>query len=77
MKQFYMVIQEESRVGHNKYYYAYVMDVNTSDNIVKKLNKKQIITANIYSSKKEATEVVRKLNEGFKKNDKHILEWSL
>ena len=72
MKNFYIAVQ----IKENDKFYAYVIKVSKSDNLLSKLEIPNIITANICQSKKEAENMcliswVRSWNDGFKANDAH------
>lgn len=70
MKNFYIAVQVEE----NNKYYAYAIKVSKSDNLLSKLTIKNIITANICQSKKEAELLVNNWNEGHKRNSRYIFD---
>lgn len=68
MKNFYIAVQVEE----NEKLYAYVIKVSSSDNLLSKLTIKNIITANICKTKKEAEALVENWNEGHKANNRYM-----
>ena len=70
MKSFYIAIQ----IKDNNKFYAYVIKVNTTDNLLSKLEINNIITANICDTKKKAEELVNLWNENFKNNGTYLFE---
>lgn len=58
MKNFYIAVT----IREDEKYYSYVIKVNSSDNLLSKLKIKNIVTANISSTKKEAKELVKTWN---------------
>ena len=70
MKNFYIAVQ----IKENDKFYAYVIKVSKSDNLLSKLEIPNIITANICQSKKEAESWVQGWNDGFKANDKYMFD---
>lgn len=68
MKNFYIAVQIEE----NEKLYAYVIKVSESDNLLSKLNIKNIITANIYNTRKEAESVANHRNACYKANGKYL-----
>lgn len=59
-------------VEENNTYYAYVVPVSNSDNLLSKLKIKGIIYANICRTKKEAQEVVAMWNDCYKANNTYM-----
>ena len=70
MKHFYIVVQVED----NGKYYAYVVKVSESDNLLSKLKIKNIVTANIFRTKKKAKEVVEEWNRIHKENGNYMFD---
>ena len=70
MKNFYIAVQ----IKENDKFYAYVIKVSKSDNLLSKLEIPNIITANICQSKKEAESWTQSWNDGFKANDKYMFD---
>ena len=70
MKNFYIAVQ----IKENDKFYAYVIKVSKSDNLLSKLEIPNIITANICQSKKEAESWVLSWNDGFKANYKYVFD---
>lgn len=68
MKNFFIAIQIEE----NKKYYAYTLKVSSSDNLLSKLQIKNITVANICKTEKEAKSIVESWNEIFKANDNYL-----
>lgn len=68
MKNFYIAVQIEE----DGKLYAYVVKVSSSDNLLSKLTIKNIITANICKTKKEAIVLVENWNERHKTNNRHM-----
>ena len=55
-------------------YYSYVVKVALCDNLVCKLRIKDIVSANICSSKKQASELVERWNDSYKANGKYMFQ---
>ena len=70
MKKYYIGVQVEE----DGKYYAYAIIATTSDNLLSKLSVKNIITANIFNSRKEARAVCGMWNKGFKENGKYLFD---
>ena len=70
MKYFYIAIQVEE----NGKYYAYAIKVSENDNLLSKLKIKNIVTANICSTKKRAKELVEFWNANHKSNGKYLFD---
>lgn len=68
MKNFYVAIQ----IGENGKYYAYAEKLNDNDNLLSKLNIKNIATANICETRKKAAEIVNMWNEAHKANGRYM-----
>lgn len=65
MKNFYIAIQTKD---NNDKYFAYIIKVNASDNLLSKLKNKNIVCANVCDTKKKAEEQVDLWNECFIEN---------
>lgn len=70
MKYFYIVVQ----VQENGKYYAYAVKVSESDNLLSKLKIKNIVTANIFRTKKKAEEIVEEWNQMYKTNGNYMFD---
>ena len=70
MKYLYIAVQ----VKENGKYYAYAFHVSESDNLLSKLKIKNIVTANIYRTKKRAVEVVEAWNLMYKENGNYMFD---
>lgn len=70
MKNFFIAVQIEE----NDKLYAYVVRVSKSDNLLSKLTIKNIITANICQSKKEAESLVKYWNAIHKANNRYMFD---
>ena len=70
MKYFYIVVQVEE----NGKYYAYAIKVSESDNLLSKLKIKNIVTANIFRTKKRAEEIVEAWNQMYKENGNYMFD---
>lgn len=68
MKNNYIAVQ----IKENEKYYAYVVKVTESDNLLSKLTIKNIITANICDSKKRAEEIINHWNTCYKANGNYL-----
>ena len=68
MKNNYIAVQ----IKENEKFYAYIVEVSESDNLISKLKIKNIITANICKSKKEAESIVNLWNECSKVNGNYL-----
>ena len=73
MKYFYIVIQ----VKENNKYYAYTLKVSETDNLLSKLTIKNIISANICQTKKQAREIIEYWNNNFIKENKFMFDVNL
>lgn len=72
MKYTWLALQIEE----NGKFYAYAMRVSTADNLVSKLSRKSLVTANICTSKKEAAAMVDAWNAAHKANGKYMFSES-
>ncbi len=70
MKNNYIAVQ----IKENEKFYAYVIKVSGSNNLLSELNIKNIITANICESKKEAESIASHWNACFKVNDTYLFD---
>lgn len=70
MKYFYIVVQVEE-CGK---YYAYTVKVSESDNLLSKLKIKNIVTANICRTKKQAAAIVEVWNNAHKASGRYIFD---
>ena len=70
MANFWLACQIEE----NGKFYAYAMRVSTADNLVSKLSRKSLMTANICASKKEAASIVTAWNEEHKVNKRYMFD---
>lgn len=68
MKNSYIVVS----INENEKNYAYAVKVNSSDNLLSKLQIKDIKTANICESRKEASKLADYWNECYKKNGTYM-----
>ena len=73
MKYTWLALQIEE----NGKFYAYASRVSTADNLVSKLSRKSLVTANICTSKKEAAATVDAWNAAHKANGKYMFSESL
>lgn len=72
MKYTWLALQIEE----NGKFYAYASRVSTADNLVSKLSRKSLVTANICTSKKDATALVNAWNTAHKANGKYMFSES-
>ena len=72
MKYTWLALQIEE----NGLFYAYAMRVSTADNLVSKLSRESLVTANICTSKKEAAATVDAWNAAHKANGKYMFSES-
>ena len=70
MKNHYIAVQ----IKEDNKFYAYAIKVNTSDNILSKLEVNNIVVANLCDTKKKAQELVSLWNESFKNNGTYLFE---
>lgn len=70
MKNFYIAVQ----IKEDDKYYAYIVKASNNDNILSKLEIKNIITANICQSKKEAESWVKCWNDSYKANNRYMFD---
>lgn len=70
MKNNYIAVQ----IKEGNKFYAYVIEVTEVDNLLSKLNIENIITANIYNTKKKAESVVNHWNACFKANGDYLFD---
>ena len=68
MKNNYIVVN----IKENDKLYAYALKVDISDNLISKLKIKNIISANICETKKEAKDIVDFWNESYKNNGTYM-----
>jgi hypothetical protein len=68
MKYFYIAIT----IQENEKYYSYVIKVNSRENILPKLEIKNIVTATITATKKEAENLVNLWNIIAKKDNQYL-----
>jgi hypothetical protein len=73
MKYFYFAVTIEE----NKKYYSYIVKTASYDNLLSTLKIKNIISANIYPSKKKATEIVNHWNACYKANGNYLFDYPL
>ena len=65
MKNYYIAIT----IKENEKYLSYVIKASESDNLVSKLKIKNIVNANVFSTKKRAFELAKLWNEAYKQNN--------
>lgn len=70
MKYFYFAVT----VKENGKYYAYIVKMSSSDNVLSKLKIKGILHANIYPTKKQAAAVVEAWNASYKSNGTYLFD---
>lgn len=70
MKHFYIAVT----IAENGKFYAYVVKLSPSDNILPKLKINGILHANICSTKKQATETVNHWNACYKANGTFLFD---
>ncbi len=63
-----------AEVEENGKYYAYVIPVTNSDNLIHKLKVRGIVAANLCDSKREAGEIVTAWNEAHKANGTYMFD---
>lgn len=68
MKYFYIAIT----IQENEKYFSYVIKVNSKENILPKLEIKNIVTATITATKKEAENLVNLWNIIAKRNNQYL-----
>lgn len=73
MKNYFIAAQ----IKENEKFYAYVIKVSKSDNLISKLNIMNLVTANICQSKKEAERIVNSWNDTHKANNKYMFDLPL
>lgn len=71
MKNFYIAIQTKN---NNNKCFAYTLKVNSSDNLLSKLENINIVCANICETKKRAEEIVDLWNESFIDNGTYLFQ---
>lgn len=76
MKNFYIVIvvklQKNLDINFKGGYHAYMIQLQTNDNIKSVLDKIEgLQSANICKTKKQAQEIINQWNDNFKKNNVH------
>lgn len=70
MKNYYIAVQIEE----NGKYYAYVVKVSESINLLSALKIKNIITANICPTRKRAAEIVGEWNRVHKEQERYLFD---
>lgn len=70
MKKTWIAVQ----IKENERFYAYMLPVTECDNVLSKLEIKNIITANIYPTKKRAAEIVTAWNNAYKENGTYLFD---
>ena len=70
MKNFYVVVQ----ICENNKYYAYIVKATENDNLLAKLQIKNIITANICPTGKAARALVNQWNTEHRANNRYIFD---
>ena len=70
MKYFYIAVTIEE----NGKYYAYIVKISPSDNVLSKLKIKGVIYANICPTKKQAIETVELWNACYKANGTYLFD---
>lgn len=70
MKNFYIAVQ----IKENEKYYAYMVRVTECDNLLSKLAIKNIITANIFPTKKAAAAAVDAWRAGYRANGIYLFD---
>ena len=70
MKYFYFAVTVEE----NGKYYAYIVKISSSDNVLSKLKIKGILHANIYPTKKQAAATVEFWNRQHKINGTYLFD---
>jgi hypothetical protein len=70
MNYFYIAVSVEENGKH----YAYIIKASESDNMLSKLKIKNIEHANIYKTKKKASEVVSRWNAVYKTNGVYMFD---
>lgn len=69
------IFEERKTAEYNPGYYAYVVKCSESDNLKSVLARiGGLIHANIYSTKKKASEVVSLWNDGYKANGTYLFD---
>lgn len=61
-------------INENFKYYSYAIRITSADNVLSKLAIKNILHANIFTTKKEAEEIVKLWNESYKKNGTYLFD---
>ena len=70
MKYFYFAVTVEE----NGKYYAYIVKMSSSDNVLSKLKIKGILHATLCTTKKQAAETVNHWNACYKANDSYLFD---
>lgn len=70
MKNFYIVVT----VTENGKYYSYIVKTNENNNLISTLAIKNIVSANLYETKKRAKEIVTTWNETYKNNGTYMFD---
>ena len=70
MKKFYIAVQ----IKENGKYYAYMLHATETDNILSKLTIKNIITANIFPTKKAAAAAVNAWRDAYRANGTYLFD---
>ena len=68
MKYFYIAVT----IQENEKYYSYVIKANSSENLLSKLKIKNIVTATIATTKKEAEALINLWNTIAKNNNQYL-----
>lgn len=70
MKNYYIAVQ----IKEDDKFYAYAIKVLNNDNLLSKLNVKNIITANICQSRKEAELIINSWNAIYKADNRYMFD---
>lgn len=70
MKNYYIAVQ----IKEDDKFYAYAIKVLNNDNLLSKLNVKNIITANICQSRKGAELIINSWNAIHKANNRYMFD---
>lgn len=68
MKYFHIAITKEQQGK----YYAFMLRVSESDNILYKLAEPGMLHANVYNTRKKCNEVVQTWNDSYKRNGTYL-----
>lgn len=69
-KYYYIVVT----VSENGKFYSYAVKVSPFDNLVSKFCIKNLVSANICTTKKHAAELVKAWNDSFKHNGRYMFD---